>query len=355
MGWFRVKLSEEQQKVVNAERDSHPQEHVRRKMLVLWLLHCGLTREKAAFVTCLGRATVQRYVAAFRQGGLDGLRHWGVTGPVSDLAAHHDCIREEFTQKPARTIAEACERIERLTGVRRQPSQVRKFLKGLGLKWQRVRALPVPPKKTLGEHVKEQARFLDEELNPRLEEAKAGQRHVFFVDAAHMVFGTFVCCLWSFVRLFVRAASGRQRFNVLGAWDAVAGQLTAVTNATVVNTETMCELLRKLASQGLSRPITLVLDNARYQRNAVVQALAASLGIELLYLPPYSPNLNLIERLWRFIKREALYGRYHPTFADFQAAIQDTLGQLSTKHSDRLASLMTLNFQVFDHVSLLAA
>jgi transposase len=192
-------------------------------------------------------------------------------------------------------------------------------------------------------------------LKPRLEEAQAGQRHVFFVDAAHMVFGTFLCCLWSFVRLFVRAASGRQRFNVLGAWNAITRELIAVTNTTVVNTETMCELLRKLAAVGLSGPITLVLDNARYQRNAVVQALAAALGIELLYLPPYSPNLNLIERLWRFVKREALYGRYHATFADFQAAIQETLGQLGTKHKDKLASLMTLNFQVFDNVSLLAA
>jgi transposase len=192
-------------------------------------------------------------------------------------------------------------------------------------------------------------------LKPRLEEAQAGQRHVFFVDASHMVFGTFLCCLWSFVRLFVRAASGRQRFNILGAWNAMTRELIAVTNTTVVNTETMCELLRKLAAQGLSGPITLVLDNARYQRNAVVQALAASLGIGLLYLPSYSPNLNLIERLWRFVKREALYGRYHATFADFRAAIEDTLSQLSTKHKDRLASLMTLNFQVFDDVSLLAA
>lgn len=182
-----------------------------------------------------------------------------------------------------------------------------------------------------------------------------GHRHVFFVDAAHFVYGTFLCCLWSFVRLFVRAASGRQRFNVLGAWNAITQELVAVTNTTVVNTETMCELLRKLASQGLVRPITVVLDNARYQRNAVVQALADSLGIELLFLPSYSPNLNLIERLWRFTKREALYGRYHPTFADFQAAVQDTLGQVPTKHQDRLASLMTLNFQVFEDVSLLTA
>jgi len=147
MGWLRVELTEEQQKVVNAERDCHPHAPVRRKMLVLWLLHCGLTREKTAEVAGLGRATVQRYVAAFREGGLDGLRAWGVQGPVSDLAAHTQLIREEFTRQPARSIAEAAERIEAVTGIRRQPSQVRTFLKGLGLKFQRVRAVPVPPKK----------------------------------------------------------------------------------------------------------------------------------------------------------------------------------------------------------------
>lgn len=145
--WLRVELSEEQQRIVNAERDEHPQEHVRRKMLVLWLLHHGITREKAACIAGLGRATVQRYVATFREGGLDGLRHWGVSGPVSDLAAHAEAIKAEFTDKPVRSTAEACERIERLTGIRRQPTQVRKFLKGLGLKWRRVRAIPVPPKK----------------------------------------------------------------------------------------------------------------------------------------------------------------------------------------------------------------
>src|SRR3954447_21609992 len=150
MGWLQVELTGEQQKVVHAERDCHPQAHVRRKMLVLWLLHCGLTREKTAEVAGLGRATVQRYVAAFRAGGLDGLRAWGVQGPVSDLAAHTQRIREEFTRQPARSIAEEAQRIEVMNGIRRQPSQVRKFLKGMGLKFQRARAIPVPQKKSPG-------------------------------------------------------------------------------------------------------------------------------------------------------------------------------------------------------------
>ena len=98
------------------------------------------------------------------------------------------------------------------------------------------------------------------------------------MDAAHFVFGTFLCCLWSFARVYVRAASGRQRFNVLGAWNAVTRELIAVTNTTVVNSQTMCELLRKIAELGLTGPITLVLDNARYQHNALVKASRLSWG-----------------------------------------------------------------------------
>jgi transposase len=355
MAWFRVHLTEEQQRIVNEERVAHPDLRVREKMLVLWLLHCGFKHEEAAKIVGVSRTTVHRYVAAFRTGGLERLRSCDRHRPQSEMAAYRDLIRASFEKQPARTMAEACDRIFQLTGLRRGPSQVRKFLKDLGLKFQRVRMIPVPPTKTLAEQVAVQTAFRDTELKPCLDAAGAGTGHVFFVDAAHFVFGTFLCCLWSFARIFIRAASGRQRFNVLGAWNAVTRQLITVTNTTVVNTETMCELLRKIAAVGLTGPIALVLDNARYQRNAAVEALAKELGIRLLFLPSYSPNLNLIERLWKFIKRRALYGRYHPTFAEFQAAIQEILDGIPTTHAKSLETLMTLNFQIFEDVSLMAA
>jgi transposase len=212
----------------------------------------------------------------------------------------------------------------------------------------------LPAKKNVTEHIQVQAGFLKEQLEPRLAEARAGQRDVFFVDAAHFVLGTFLCYLWCKTRLFVKAAAGRQRYNVLGAWNAVTNTLVAVTNTTVVSSETACELLRKIAAQSVGRPVTLVLDNARYQYCKAVWDLADQLGIELLFLPSYSPNLNLIERLWKFVKKKALRGKYYATFTDFRAGIDNCLAQIETTHRPALATLLTHNFQTFDNVSLLA-
>jgi transposase len=148
MAWFRVHLTEEQQRIVNEERVTHPDLRVREKMLVLWLLHCGHKREEAAKIVGVSRTTVHRYVVAFRAGGLDGLRSCDHHRPQSEMAAYRELIRKSFEERPVHTIAQACDRIFELTGLRRGPSQVRKFLKDMGLKFQRVRVIPVPPKKS---------------------------------------------------------------------------------------------------------------------------------------------------------------------------------------------------------------
>jgi transposase len=214
--------------------------------------------------------------------------------------------------------------------------------------------VPLPPKKTIAEHVATQAAFRQDKLEPVLAEAKAGTRDVYFVDAAHFVRGAFLCCLWCVVRMFIRGASGRQRFNVLGAWNAVTRKLIRISNTTRVSSDTMVELLMKIAV-GAVRPITLVLDNARYQHCQKVMEEAKRLGIQLLFLPSYSPNLNLIERLWKFTKAKALRGKHFNDFTLFQQAIDGCLDRTATDYADKMKSLMTLNFQTFDVNSFLAA
>ena len=175
---------------------------------------------------------------------------------------------------------------------------------------------------------------------------------IFFVDAAHFVFKAYLGFLWCFTRLIIRSPSGRKRFNVLGALNAITHQLITVTNETYITAESVCELLQKIAVLGIQVPITIILDNTRYQRCAKVMEMAAALQIELLFLPPYSPNLNLIERLWRFVKKQCLYAKYYEDFARFKQAIEMCFAETDGLHKDELTSLFSLKFQSFKNITL---
>ena len=193
-------------------------------------------------------------------------------------------------------------------------------------------------------------RPLKKSLEPTLHAASAGTRAVYFMDAAHFVFAPFLGMVWCFQRLFVKAPSGRQRVNVLAALQAITHEVLTVQNLTYITAETVCELLHLLAGAHPGIPVTVILDNARYQRCARVQAVAQTLGIELLYLPTYSPNLNLIERFWKFVKKQCLYSKYYPDSESFQQAILKCIEQAPTQHKDELDSLLTLRFQTFQDV-----
>jgi transposase len=350
-----ITFSAEEVEAIAHDRYHHPDPRVQRKMEVLWLKHKGLTHDDIADLAGVSRSSVQRYLDEYLQGGLGQVRRCPWSGPPCALDEHRQSLEEHFRQHPPRSTKEAQAVIEQRTGIRRGLTQVRRFLRRLGLKPRKVAAIPIPPRSTPDEQAKEQAEFLEEELEPRLEQARAGLRQVYFVDASHFVFATFLGWVWCWARWCVRAASGRKRYNVLAALDCVSHRLVRVSNHSYINALSACALLRAVAQAGVGLPITLVLDNARYQKCAVVKELAASLGIELLYLPGYSPNLNLIERLWRFVKKECLQSIYYGSYEAFTAAIEKCLAELPTTHKAAMDSLLTHNFQSFENVSVVAA
>src|SRR5512144_2095978 len=254
------------------DRYHHPGPRVQRKMEVLWLKSHGLSHDDIATYADVSRRSVQRYIDEYLEGGLPRLRRCPDHHVQSILVAHEASLEEYFQEHPPRSAKQAQAVIEQRTGVRRGLTQVRHFLKDrLGLRWRKTGAIPVPPTKAVEEHAQEQTTFLREKLEPRLKQARRDRRQVYFVDAAHFVFAPFLGFLWCAVRLFVRAASGRKRYNVLGALDAVTHRLIRVTNHDYINAESVCALLRAVAAASVGLPITLVLDNARYQECAVVQ------------------------------------------------------------------------------------
>lgn len=159
--------------------------------------------------------------------------------------------------------------------------------------------------------------------------------------------GSFLAILWSFSRIFIKTSSGRNRFNVLGALNAVTLQMVTVVNDSYINAWSIAELFKKLRELHPTGKITLVLDNAKYQTCHVARSAANMLDIKLLYLPTYSPNLNLIERVWKFIRKKSLNCKYYETFDEFKLAIMDCIENFSGEYKTELESLLTWKFQTF--------
>jgi transposase len=172
------------------------------------------------------------------------------------------------------------------------------------------------------------------------------------VDAAHLLHNAVPAHGWIKRQRTVelKTNSGRSRLNVLGAYSPDDHSLIAIEGTASCDAILVCQLLQKLRVAHPDAPILVVLDNARYQRAGMVQHLAQELQMTLLFLPPYSPNLNLIERFWKFLRKHVTRNRFYPTFTEFRTAIQRLLSTLG-KYADELASLMTENFQLFDQAT----
>lgn len=251
------------------------------------------------------------------------------------------CLRCSFAAAPVADAKAAVARIEALTGIRLSEGQARRTLHKLGMKYRKTASLPGKCDAQL------QFDFYQQEMLPRLAQAAKGERKVFFVDAAHFVMGAFLGMLWCFARTFIKTAPGRQRYSVLGAIESHSHEIISVTTEGTVSAPLVMALLDQIRAKHAHTPITLILDNARYQRCKEVAAHAARADIELLYLPSYSPNLNLIERLWKLTKKKCLTNRHYPTFGEFRAAIDDCLRKMSRDYLSELKRLLTLNFQIF--------
>jgi len=148
----------------------------------------------------------------------------------------------------------------------------------------------------------------------------------------------------------VKTASGRSRYNVLGALNFVTKKVEAFANDSYIRSESVIALIDLLIVNSTGVPIKLMLDNASCQRCSLVKDYARSVGVELIYLPTYPPNLNLIERLWKFVKSEVLNAAYHGTFEDFKNAIDNCINKTDNEFKSQMDILISEKVQLFDEV-----
>ena len=181
-----------------------------------------------------------------------------------------------------------------------------------------------------------------------MERAKKRDIILLFLDASHFVMGCdFLDCIYGRERRFVRTWSGRKRYKVLGAIDFLTKKVHTTTNDSYITATEVCEMLRNLRAVYTGKEVHLVLDNARYQKCKAVQELARHLDIHLDYIPPYSPNLNLIERLWKFVKGQ-LRSQYYDDFSLFCGKIDSLIDSSTSTNKALIDKLIGDKVQLFD-------
>jgi len=338
-----LNISTEDAETVKYEMYRYPCAIVQKRLLTLHLLHhTKFCYGEIASLVGIHRDTLTDFIRYYNEGGLQRIYQVGYGTNKSKLDKHTKSLLDHFEEHPPHSINEAAVRIKKITGLEPSPSAVKAWMKRHGLRYRKTGQIPAKA------NPEAQSKFIDEQLKPLIEQAENGDIHLVFMDAAHFVMGVFLCCLWSVKRIFIKSSSGRKRFNVLGAVNAVTHQIHIYTNTSYINADSICEFFEQLRDHySDGKPIYIILDNARYQKCKLVFYMAWYFNIVLVYQPPYSPNLNIIERLWKWVKKKALYGTYYENFEAFKNAIRQTIDLANGEGKTEIQSLLTLKFQTF--------
>ena len=187
-------------------------------------------------------------------------------------------------------------------------------------------------------------------LRPLIQKAKKYKVVLLFLDGSHFVMGgDFLGYIYGTVRRYIKTFSGRKRYSVLGALNFSTKKITTISTVEYISAVEVCEMLKKVSIEYAGKPIHIVLDNARYQKCTAVKDLAKELSIILEYLPPYSPNMNAIERFWKHVKSR-LRSQYYDQFDAFKETIDFIIEDSDKGSKTVMDKLIGERVQVFDNL-----
>lgn len=317
-----------------------------KRILCVILIAFDVDKNIIASKLNLSLKSINKYEAMLHKEQIDEILSIKGNSRKSELEDYKDLIFTELEQGTYKNLRQISEMIERLTGLKRSRYRISIFLKKNEFRPIKVGLIPAKA------DVAKQHEFYDSTLKQLMDKAKAGIIQLYFLDASHFVMGGFVGVVWSRVRRFVKSSSGRKRYNVLGALNFITKKVETITNDTYITSVEVMMLIDKLIANSIGLPIMLILDNAKYQRCKAVIEYACKVGVELVFLPTYSPNLNLIERLWKFVKSEVLNAAYHGSFNEFIFAIDDCISKTDKEFKPFMDSLISNKVYFFEDVCI---
>jgi transposase len=305
----------------------------------------GYSFEQIEEILLINERTARRYFNLYKQKGEDGLILLEYRGRIPKLTKEQsEELREHISNNLYSKALDIVYYIKKKYYVDFTPEGLVITLHRLGFSYKKTKVKPAKadPKK--------QEDFVEE--YKRLKENLKEDEKIMFVDAVHPTHNVMPAYAWILIgtEKEVKSNTGRERVNINGAYSPNDNEIIVRQDETI-NAQSTVELFKMIEKKNPDlKTIYVILDNAKYNRSKLVKEYLLTSRIKLMFLPSYSPNLNLIERLWKFFKKNVLYNKYYEKVEDFRRAITDFFEIEVKNKTSELKSLMTENFHIANSV-----
>ncbi len=324
-------------------RLAHKSEHYKRsayKINAVILLGSGWTLNEVKDALLIDDETLRSYVKKYQDGGLPELLKVDYKGSQPLLSIQHiEALYRELNSNIHLTAQSVIEYVEKTFKISYSLSGMRDLLHRLGYEYKKPKLVPGNP-----DHI---AQEIFAEQYEEFMQNKPDNVEVLFADAVHPQHNTMAAYGWikRGEKREISTTTGRERLNLHGAMNAETLEVTLIESETVDDESTITLLETLEQKYPLAVAIYVILDNARYHYSKRVKAFLEGSRIQLVFLPSYSPNLNLIERLWKFFKKKVLYNKYYEKLDDFRQACIKFFSNIDSHYSE-LASIMSGEFEL---------
>jgi transposase len=330
----------------------HTPSPVHRRMNALLLLDDGWAAERVAAALFLDSETVREHRRLYQAAGVTGVERLHYEGDEPSLTPEQlNALGAELDAHLYMTAKAICAFVERTFTVTYTPHAMAKLLKRLGFVYKMPKKVPAKANEDA------QRKFVAEILGPAMKTANDDDKPLYFVDGTHPSYTAHAAYGW--IRKGetreLKSNHGRQNININGALSWPGREFVHRQTGRITSAEMILLFKDLQARHPTASAIRVVLDNARYNHSKEVKGWLAcdDCRVELIYLPAYAPNLNLIERFWWLFKKSTIYNEYFPTFAEFRAAVERFFERLDD-HRDKIESLITDRFHFIGKFNPLA-
>jgi transposase len=331
------------QEQINELRRAHRSAKDKRsadRIKAIYSLAVGYSAKEVADILMIDDETLRNYLKRYQEGGVKALLENNYKGSNTNLSEME--IKEldlHVKSNSYLSVDGIVDYVYKAYGIKYSVSGMTQLLHRLDFVYKKAKIIPGKANAEL------QEAYLAM-LMKLLENKDKNDPH-YFTDGVHPQHNTMPSHGWvkKGEDKIIKTNSARKRININGALNSETLEVVTHTSETI-NAQSTIELFKAIEfKHPLSKNIYITLDNAQYYRSKLVKAYLETSKIKLLFLPSYSPNLNLIERLWKYMKKALIRNQYYEKFSDFKNSVNHFFENIS-QHKNKLSTLLTMKFHI---------